>query len=95
MINVSDAYQAFRYNFDIPEGVDSGVIVASIVSGTGAANSDLQEGDIITKINDQEVENSAYLRYELYKYSVGDTITVTYNRNGEERTTQVTLTRSE
>ncbi len=94
MINVSEVSQ-YRYNFTIPSGVESGVVVASVVSGTGASKSDLKEGDIITKINDQEVENAAYLRYELYKYSVGDTITVTYNRDGKEHTTQVTLSKNE
>ncbi len=95
MINVSDAAQAYRYNIKIPEGVENGVVIAGIVSGTGASNSDLKEGDIITKINDQKVENSAYLRYELYKYSVGETITITYNRNGKEATTKVTLSKGE
>ena len=94
MINVSEVSQ-YRYNFTIPSGVESGVVVASVVRGTGASKSDLKEGDIITKINDQEVENAAYLRYELYKYSVGDTITVTYNRDGKEHTTQVTLSKNE
>ena len=27
-----------------------------------------------------------------YKYNVGDTITITYLRDGEERTTKITLT---
>ena len=55
---------------------------------------DLKEGDIITKLNDEEVQDSAYLRYELYKYSVGDTIEITYIRDGEEHTTKVVLTSS-
>lgn len=96
MVNVSDALNSYRYsNYNIPEGVESGVIVVGIEKGTGAEHSDLQEGDIIAKINDEEVENSAYLRYELYKYSPGDKITVTYLRDGKEHTTQVTLSKSE
>lgn len=95
MMNVSDAANAYRYNITVPEGVSSGVIVASIVSGTGASKSDLKAGDIITKINDQEVQNSAYLRYELYKYAVNDTISVTYLRDGKEHTTKVVLSKGE
>lgn len=94
MINVSDAKNSYRYNYNIPNDVNSGVVVAGIQSGSGAADSDLKEGDIITKLNGEEVADSAYLRYELYKYSVGDTIEITYIRDGSEHTTKVTLSSS-
>ena len=94
MINVSDAKGSYRYNFDIPNDIDSGVVVAGIEEGSGAADSDLKEGDIITKLNGEEVADSAYLRYELYKYSVGDTIEITYLRGGKEHTTKVVLSSS-
>ena len=94
MINVSDAKNSYRYNFDIPKDIDSGVVVAGIESGSGAASSDLKEGDIITKIDGVEVEDSAYLRYELYKHSVGDTIEITYIRDGKEHTTKVVLSKN-
>lgn len=95
MLNVSDAKNSYRYNFDVPSDLDSGVIVASIEAGTGAANSDLAKGDIITAIDGVEVSDTAYLRYELYKHAVGDTIEITYIRDGKEHTTKVTLTKSE
>lgn len=95
MINVSDAATAYRYKIEIPDNIKEGVVVASIVKDTGASKSDLKEGDIITKINDQEVADSAYLRYELYKYSPGDTITITYIRDKKEHTTKVTLSKGE
>ena len=94
MLNVSDAKNSYRYNYNIPNDINSGVVVAGIQAGSGAADSDLKEGDIITKLNDEEVQDSAYLRYELYKYSVGDTIEITYIRDGEEHTTKVVLTSS-
>ena len=95
MINVSDAKNSYRYNFNIPNDIDEGVVVAGIQEGTGAADSDLEEGDIITKINGTSVSDSAYLRYELYKCSVGDTIEITYIRDGKEHTTKVVLSKSE
>ncbi len=94
MINVSDAKNSYRYNYNIPNDVNSGVVVAGIQSGSGAADSDLKEGDIITKLNGEEVQDSAYLRYELYKYSVGDKIEITYIRDGKEHTTKVVLSSS-
>ena len=95
MINVSDARNSFRYNFDIPSNLDYGVVVAEIQSSSGAADSDLKEGDIITKLNGEKVQDSAYLRYELYKYSAGDTIEITYLRGNSEHTTKVKLGKSE
>ncbi len=95
MLNVSDAKYSYRYNFDIPNDVDSGVVIAGIEEGTGAASSDLKTGDIVTAINGVEVSDSAYLRYELYKYQAGDTIELTYLRAGEEHTTKVKLSKSE
>lgn len=91
MINVSDAKRSYRYDFEIPEDIKSGVVVAGIEEGSGAFKSDLKEGDIITKLNGVKVENSAYLRYELYKNSVGDKIELTYIRDGKEHTTTVLL----
>ena len=91
MLNVSDAKNSYRYDFNIPNDIDSGVVVAGIETGSGADDSDLKEGDIITKLNGEKVQDSAYLRYELYKYSAGDTIDITYIRNGDEHTTKVVL----
>ncbi len=91
MLNVSDAKNSYRYDFNIPNDIDSGVVVAGIETGSGADDSDLKEGDIITKLNGEKVQDSAYLRYELYKYSTGDTIDITYIRDGDEHTTKVVL----
>ena len=47
-------------------------------------------------INDEkeEISSVAELRYELYKHNPGDKVTVTYNRNGKELTSEVTLEES-
>lgn len=68
-----------------------GTYIYNVEPNSIAANAGLQKGDIITKINDVEVSSSAYLKYELYKYKVGDTIKITYERNSIESTIDVTL----
>ena len=45
--------------------------------------------DIIIGINNEKIENIAYLRYELYKYRVGDTIKVKVVREGKEKISEV------
>jgi serine protease Do len=93
MINVSDIQNDRRYNQYLA-GIDitNGVMIIDVQKGTGAANAKLQTGDVILKINDKAVNNVAFLRYELYKYKVGDTIKITYLRDGKENTTSIKLT---
>ncbi|MBQ8892225.1 MAG: trypsin-like peptidase domain-containing protein [Bacilli bacterium] len=92
MINVSDTYSLYRSGILLDKDITEGVVVVEVTKDTGASKSDLQKGDVITKINDEAISDYAYLRYELYKYDVGDTITITYLRDGKERTTKITLT---
>jgi serine protease Do len=70
---------------------ETGIYLKAVESGSPADKAGLKEGDIITKVNGKEVETTAYLKYELYKYKVGDEIEITYKRNNKEATTKVTL----
>ena len=95
MLNVTDTYALFQNRIILPENIEEGVVVVEISEKSGAANSDLKKGDVITKMNGEKVKNSAYLKYLLYKYNPGDTVKITYNRNGKEATTNVKLTKNE
>ena len=91
-IDVSEKV-ALRYNgLSVPSTITEGVVVASVEEGSGAQKSGLQKGDIITKFNSDKVSSVAFLKYLLYKYNPGDTIDITYYRNGKTDTTKVTLT---
>ena len=92
MVNTTDTYTLYRNGIMLDDDVDNGVVVVDISENSGASKSDLKKGDVIIKMNDEEIENMAYLRYELYKYNVGDTITITYLRDGKEKTTKIKLT---
>ena len=92
MLNVTDAYYRTQYNNMLTTyDITSGVIVVSVEKNTPASQAGLQTGDVITKINDDNVTSIGYLRYYLYNYDVGDKITITYIREGKEKTTTVTL----
>ena len=94
MLNVTDTTGLYRMGLSVEAGTKKGVVVAAITENTGASKSELKKGDIITSINGEEVKNIAYLRYELYKYTPGETIEVTYKRNGKESKTKVTLSKN-
>lgn len=94
LMNVAQRDYLYHYNISIPDTIKNGVVVISVEKDSGASKSDLQKGDVIIKIGSEEIINQAYLKYVLYSYNVGDTIDVTYVRDGKEFTTKVTLTKN-
>ena len=95
MAGVNETYTLYRSGIIVPSNVTEGVVVVEVSENSGASNSNLKAGDIIVKINDSKVKNIAYLKYLLYKYNPGDTVTITYNRDGKEYSTKVKLTKNE
>ena len=92
MINVADAYYSREYyNILSALNVTSGVLVTDVEKGSDAEKGGLQKDDVIIKVDDTEISSLAYFRYVLYSHSVGDTISVTVNRNGVEKVLSVAL----
>lgn len=67
------------------------VVIESVEKDSPAEDAGLRSGDVITKIEGDEVENSSYFKYKLYGYDIGDTVKITVERNGKERTFDVKL----
>jgi serine protease Do len=92
MMNVS-ATNYYGYNRkNNNSNLTSGVVIVDVEKDSSAEKAGLSSEDVITKINDVEVSNIAYLRYELYKYKIGDEVTITYYRNSKEYNTKIKLT---
>ena len=92
MLNVQEAYANLQYSWMLKEqDITSGVLIVAVEEGSPADKGGLKVGDVVTKLNDKNISSIAYLRYYLYNYSVGDKITLTYIRDGKEKTTTVTL----
>lgn len=68
----------------------SGVVVMEVVPNSSAATGGVEEYDVITAIDGNEIVTYTDLRQELYRHKVGDSIEVTVLRKGEE--TQLTVT---
>ena len=69
-----------------------GVVVRYVENGTPAAQAGLEKYDIITKLNGDEVKDVAAVRKYLFeKTKIGDTVKITYYRNGKEQTTNVVV----
>ncbi len=70
---------------------DTGVYVESVEQGSAADKAGIKKGDKIIKIEDTNITNTSYFRYQLYKYEIGDKIKITVERDGSEKTFTVTL----
>ena len=95
MLNATDTYRLYQAGIMLDEDIDSGVVVVSVSDGSAAEKAGLKKGDVIISINGNKVSSAAYLKYELYKSQVGDTIEVLYYRNGKEKKAKLTLTKLE
>lgn len=91
-IDVSQKAALQYYGIKIDSSLEEGVVIVKIEKDSAAQKAGLKNSDVITKVNNDNVSSSAYLRYLLYKYNIGDTIKITYNRNGTTTTTSVKLT---
>ncbi|HLO80104.1 MAG TPA: trypsin-like peptidase domain-containing protein [Chitinophagaceae bacterium] len=74
------------------EGI--GVYVREVAKDGAAANSGLKEGDYITKINGVRVISGSEMVEQVASYKPGDKITLTYQREGKEFNSNLTLKNS-
>lgn len=92
MANITDVMYDRTYSVYLRKSsLTSGVMIIDIEKNSGAEKAKLQTGDIIISINGNKISNVAYLRYELYKHNIGDTIEITYEREGKEKNVSVKL----
>lgn len=93
MVNLANIGASDLRKLNIPSSVTSGVVVKSVQSNMPASGH-LEKYDVITKVDDKEISLSTDLQSALYNHSIGDTIKITYYRNGKEETTTVKLDKS-
>lgn len=72
-------------------GLPAGISVQSVEENSPAQSAGIQKGDIITKIEGKEVKTVSELNKIKYTYKIGDTVTLTILRNGQEQDIKVKL----
>ncbi len=83
--------EAYRSRMNIDSKLKNGIYIAQIESGGSAAKAGLRTKDVIVKVDNKPVSDVASLHKILYSHKVGDTVDVTVNRNGNEKTVKVKL----
>ena len=78
---------------NLPSKLKGGVLIRTVQDGMPASGH-LQRLDIITKIDDTDIESTADLQSVLYSHQIGDEITITFYRDGKQKTATFKLTKS-
>jgi serine protease Do len=86
-----DFQNAKKYKLNTNVKNFNGVLLERIEEVGPASEAGLQTGDIITKINDKEINSTSAFEEELsYRYP-GDKVNITYTRNNKTTTIPITL----
>ncbi len=75
----------------VAEVEGGGAAINSVTEGSAAAKAGLQKGDVITQVNGTPINDSDDLIAVIQSGKVGDQVTVTYTRDGAQKTANATL----
>ena len=72
-------------------GDTAGAVVREVTPGSTAEESGLAAGDVITKVDDNRITDANSLVATIRSYRPGDTVTVTWLRDGDEQSGELVL----
>jgi serine protease Do len=71
--------------------ITKGIYITNVIKGAGADSAGLKAEDVITHVDDVEVNTMIKFKSMLYTKKPGDTVTIRYLRNNKEYKTQAVL----
>ena len=81
--------EVYERQFGVDLGATNGVVIVEVIPDSPASQAGLKPQDVISKIDNEPIESMTSLRKILYKYRIGDSATLTIQRNG--KTSNVTI----
>jgi len=88
-VTIFDKQTAARYGYQL--NISKGVYVYRVSLGAPAGKAGIQPGDVILKLDGNEVNSVSELRNSIADHNVGDKVTLVLERNGEEQTVEAVL----
>ena len=85
------SYTMLSKSLAVLNNLPQGAYVQDVEQGSPADNAGIQQGDVITKIDGQQIDDNTSLSTVIAKDKVGQTITVTIYRNNNSQDIKVTL----
>lgn len=85
LMDLNQVPQMYREDtLNLPDDITSGVVVSSVLPDSGAAESGLQEYDVIVEMDGEPINGSIALRKHLYEEKeIGESLRVKAYRDGE------------
>jgi serine protease Do len=74
--------------------VDTGALITSVTSGSPANKAGLKAGDVITKMDDEDISTTAELISAISSHQIGDQVKIVYYRGSAQRVANATLEES-
>jgi putative serine protease PepD len=90
LITDGKAEHAFL-GIELRDAESGGAMVVSVRPNTPADDAGLQTGDVITAVDDEQIENGDELRAAINAHSPGDSVKIEFRRDGDDRTVTVEL----
>ncbi|ALS77588.1 S1C family serine protease [Planococcus kocurii] len=93
ILDLAEVPAQYRGNqLNLPAEVEGGIVVQSVVEGSGASTAGLEAYDVIVELDGKPVNSVLELRQYLYNETkVGETLKVKAYRNGELQNFELTL----
>ncbi len=88
-VSIMDPSTAPRFGYQL--NIEKGVYVFQLTLNGPCGKAGLQRGDIILKVDDDEVNSISELRAKVASHKVGDKVKITFDRNGASRNVDVVL----
>ncbi|MFL2134249.1 S1C family serine protease [Desemzia sp. FAM 24101] len=79
----------------LPDDINSGVVVAQVQSGSSAEQGGMEQYDVIVGFNGEEITDTIELRQAIYGTEVGQEVEIEVYRGGELMTVNVVMTSSD
>ena len=88
-LSAFDKAGAERYGYQL--NIDKGVYVFQITKNSPASKAGIERGDILLKVNGEEVNSIPELRNIILQYRIGDILDIEVDRNGSIKILYMTL----
>ncbi len=76
--------EKYERKIGVELNIDKGVVIYEVIPNSPANKAGLKPGDVIIRIDNQEVESMIQIKKILYKYKKGDKAKITIIRNNKE-----------
>jgi serine protease Do len=74
--------------------VDAGALITSVSSGSPASEAGLRAGDVVVKIDNEDISAAAELTTAIASYQIGDQVEIVYYRGNAQQVVTATLEES-